>query len=44
MQARLYLSNLGYILNPDLLLRVTVPALIRDLRADLADVVVLIPA
>jgi D-proline reductase (dithiol) PrdB len=37
-------SIMGYILNPDQLLRETVPALIRDLKADLADVVVLVPA
>ncbi len=37
-------STMGYILNPERLLRETVPALIRDLKADLADVVVLVPA
>lgn len=37
-------SIMGYILNPEQLLRETVPALIRDLKADLADVVVLVPA
>ena len=37
-------SLMGYILNPERLLRETVPALIRDLKADLADVVVLVPA
>jgi D-proline reductase (dithiol) PrdB len=37
-------SIMGYILNPERLLRETVPALIRDLKADLADVVVLVPA
>jgi D-proline reductase (dithiol) PrdB len=37
-------SIMGYILNPEQLLRETVPALIRDLREDLADVVVLVPA
>ncbi len=37
-------SIMGYILNPEVLLRETVPALIRDLREDLADVVVLVPA
>jgi len=36
-------SYMGYILNPERLLRETVPALIRDLKADLADVVVLVP-
>jgi hypothetical protein len=35
---------MGYILNPDELLRETVPALIRNLKEDLADVVVLVPA
>jgi D-proline reductase (dithiol) PrdB len=34
-------SIMGYILNPEVLLRETVPALIRDLKEDLADVVVL---
>jgi D-proline reductase (dithiol) PrdB len=37
-------SIMGYILNPEVLLSETVPALIRDLREDLADVVVLVPA
>jgi D-proline reductase (dithiol) PrdB len=37
-------SIMGYILNPEKLLCETVPALIRDLKADLADVVVLVPA
>lgn len=37
-------STMGYILNPEKLLRETVPDLIRDLKADLADVVVLVPA
>ncbi|MEW6400719.1 MAG: glycine/sarcosine/betaine reductase selenoprotein B family protein [Chloroflexota bacterium] len=37
-------SIMGYILNPEQLLRETVPALIRDLKADHADVVVLVPA
>jgi D-proline reductase (dithiol) PrdB len=37
-------SIMGYILNPEQLLSETVPALIRDLREDLADVVVLVPA
>jgi D-proline reductase (dithiol) PrdB len=37
-------SIMGYILNPERLLRETVPALIRDLKADLADVVILVPA
>jgi D-proline reductase (dithiol) PrdB len=43
MSARHY-SIMGYLLNPEQLLRETVPALIRDLKADLADVVVLVPA
>lgn len=37
-------SIMGYILDPEELLGKTVPALIRDLREDLADVVVLVPA
>jgi D-proline reductase (dithiol) PrdB len=37
-------SIMGYILNPQVLLRETVPALIRNLKEDLADVVVLVPA
>jgi D-proline reductase (dithiol) PrdB len=37
-------SIMGYILNPDELLCDTVPALIRNLKEDLADVVVLVPA
>jgi D-proline reductase (dithiol) PrdB len=37
-------SMMGYLLNPEALLRETVPAIIRDLREDLADVVVLVPA
>jgi D-proline reductase (dithiol) PrdB len=37
-------SMMGYILEPETLLRETVPAIIRDLRADHADVVVLAPA
>ncbi len=37
-------SIMGYILDPEELLRESVPALIRDLRSDLADVVVLVPA
>ena len=43
MSSRHY-STMGYILNPEQLLNETVPALIRDLKADLADVVVLVPA
>jgi D-proline reductase (dithiol) PrdB len=37
-------SIMGYILKPETLLQETVPAIIRDLRADSADVVVLVPA
>jgi D-proline reductase (dithiol) PrdB len=37
-------SIMGYILNPQVLLRETVPAIIRNLKEDLADVVVLVPA
>ncbi len=36
-------SIMGYILNPERLLSETVPALIRNLKEDLADVVVLVP-
>ncbi len=37
-------SIMGYILQPEQLLAETVPALIRDLKEDYADVVVLVPA
>jgi hypothetical protein len=37
-------SIMGYILEPEMLLQVTVPAIVRDLREDQADVVVLVPA
>lgn len=37
-------SIMGYILDPEELLTKTVPALIRDLKEDFADVVVLVPA
>lgn len=37
-------SMMGYLLNPEQLLNETVPAMIRDLKEDLADVVVLVPA
>jgi D-proline reductase (dithiol) PrdB len=37
-------SIMGYILNPERLLQETVPALIRNLKEDMADVVVLVPA
>ena len=35
---------MGYILRPEQLLAETVPAIIRDLKEDIADVVVLVPA
>jgi D-proline reductase (dithiol) PrdB len=37
-------SMMGYILQPEVLLKETVPAMIRDLEQDFADVVVLAPA
>jgi D-proline reductase (dithiol) PrdB len=37
-------SIMGYILEPETLLQETVPSIIRDLRADHADVVALVPA
>jgi D-proline reductase (dithiol) PrdB len=37
-------SIMGYILKPERLLRETVPAMIRNLKEDMADVVVLVPA
>jgi D-proline reductase (dithiol) PrdB len=37
-------SIMGYILRPEELLEQTVPAIIRDLREDHADVVILVPA
>jgi D-proline reductase (dithiol) PrdB len=37
-------SIMGYILEPETLLRETVPAIVRDLREDHADVLVLVPA
>jgi D-proline reductase (dithiol) PrdB len=37
-------SIMGFILNPETLLSETVPALIRDLKEDFADVVALVPA
>jgi D-proline reductase (dithiol) PrdB len=37
-------STMGYILRPEQLLAETVPALIRNLKEDYADVVVLVPA
>lgn len=39
-----HFSMMGYILQPETLLRDTVPSIIRDLRAERADVVVLVPA
>ncbi len=42
--AELHFSMMGYILQPETLLKETVPAIIRDLRAERADVVVLVPA
>ena len=42
--AEQHYSMMGYILQPEVLLNETVPAIIRDLRAERADVVVLVPA
>lgn len=42
--AEQHFSMMGYILQPEVLLRETVPAMIHDLRAERADVVVLVPA
>jgi D-proline reductase (dithiol) PrdB len=42
--AEQHFSMMGYILQPETLLRETVPAMIHDLRAERADVVVLVPA
>ncbi|RPH57637.1 MAG: hypothetical protein EHM81_11310 [Chloroflexi bacterium] len=42
--AERHYSIMGYILKPETLLQETVPAIIRDLRADHADVVALVPA
>ena len=42
--AERHYSMMGYILQPEVLLTETVPAIIRDLRAQAADVVVLVPA
>lgn len=42
--AEQHFSMMGYILQPETLLRETVPAIINDLRAEQADVVVLVPA
>jgi D-proline reductase (dithiol) PrdB len=42
--AEKHYSMMGYILQPETLLKETVPAIIRDLRAERADVVVLVPA
>ncbi len=37
-------STMGYILQPDALLQETVPAIVRDLREDRVDVLLLVPA
>jgi D-proline reductase (dithiol) PrdB len=42
--AEQHFSMMGYILQPETLLKETVPAIIHDLRAERADVVVLVPA
>lgn len=42
--AEQHFSMMGYILQPETLLHETVPAMIHDLRAEHADVVVLVPA
>jgi D-proline reductase (dithiol) PrdB len=42
--AEQHFSIMGYILKPETLLHETVPAIIRDLRAEHADVVALVPA
>ncbi len=42
--AEQHFSMMGYILQPETLLKETVPAMIHDLRAERADVVVLVPA
>jgi D-proline reductase (dithiol) PrdB len=42
--AEQHFSIMGYILKPETLIRETTPAIIRDLRAERADVVVLVPA
>jgi len=42
--ASTHYSIMGYILHPETLLQETAPAIIRDLKADRADVVVLVPA
>ncbi len=42
--AEQHFSIMGYILQPETLLRETAPAIIHDLRAERADVVVLVPA
>jgi D-proline reductase (dithiol) PrdB len=42
--AEQHYSMMGYIMQPEVLLQETVPAIIRDLRAERADVVVLVPA
>lgn len=42
--AEKHFSIMGYILQPETLLRETAPAIVRDLRAEHADVVALVPA
>ena len=42
--ARRHYSIMGYLLQPETLLQETMPAIVRDLREDHADVVVLVPA
>jgi len=42
--AERHFSIMGYILEPEILLTETTPAIIHDLRAERADVVVLVPA
>jgi D-proline reductase (dithiol) PrdB len=39
-----HFSMMGYILDPEVLLRDTVPAIIRDLKEDRVDVLILVPA
>lgn len=42
--AERHFSMMGYLLQPEAMLQKTVPGIIRDLRAERADVVVLVPA
>jgi D-proline reductase (dithiol) PrdB len=39
-----HFSMMGYILEPEVLLRETIPAIIRDLKEDRVDVLILVPA